>query len=505
MALAPGTLCAESFVFAPTITGPRAVVATFSPVAGNSVSANFSGTAVNLVLTTLTITQTAPTTSTVSYGQSTTFVAKLTSNTSTGTSPTGTVTFVVDGVNQTPQPISGAGNTLTNNLGVATHFIGASYSGDSGYASGNATFSLTVKKSATVTTLSSAQNVNGVSLTAVVAPSYTGALGPTGTVTFFVDNVAQSSQPVGSGTVTQVISVADGTHAVSAAYSGDGDYSTSTSTTSNLVVQRTATATALNITAPATATTVSLRLAATVTGAGGTPSGTVTFYNGTTRLGTVILSGGSATLLTATTSNYSFTATYSGDGLFQPSTLAITETPDFAVLTPSASVVVPQGGQTVATISVVSVANYTGSMTATCTNLPANSLCRFAPTPLMVSPGVNGNLGVQVFVGISSQVASIGWPIGRNPSLWLLSMLLGGVSLAGLRRRRGSRWAGGLLSLLALCALAIGAGGCGQINAASFQNQTYVTPAGTYPVAVGITDTNNVTHTVTLNVQVNSQ
>ena len=59
--------------------------------------------------------------------------------------------------------------------------------------------------------------------------------------------------------------------------------------------------------------------------------------------------------------------------------------------------------------------------------------------------------------------------------------------------------------MTALCVLALGAGGCGQNNAASFQNQTYTTPVGTYPVSVNITDTNKVTHSVTLNVQVNSQ
>jgi len=173
---------------------------------------------------------------------------------------------------------------------------------------------------------------------------------------------------------------------------------------------------------------------------------------------------------------------------------------------PSANLVVPQGEQAVATISVVSVANYSGSMTATCSNLPTNSLCRFSPVPLTVSPGVNGNLGVEVFVGTNSQVASFGWPMGRNRVMGCFSILLAGVSLAGLlRRRRGSRLARGLLGLVALCVVAMGAGGCGRNNAASFQNQTYITPVGTYPVTVSLTDTNNVTHSVTLNVQVNSQ
>ena len=190
--------------------------------------------------------------------------------------------------------------------------------------------------------------------------------------------------------------------------------------------------------------------------------------------------------------------------MFQPSTVTITETPDFVLLMPSANLVVPQSGQAVGTISVVSVANYTGSMTATCSNLPTNSLCRFSPVPLTVSPGANGNLGVEVFVGTYSQVASFEWPAGHNRVMGFLSMLFAGGSLLGLLRRR--TWlTRGLLSLAALCLLAMGAGGCGRNNAASFQDQTYITPTGTYPVTVSITDTNNVTHSVTLNVQVNSQ
>jgi len=508
LALTAGAYCSESFAFAPTVTGARSAVVTFTPAAGTSVSANFSGTAVNLISTSLTITQTAPTTSTVSYGQSTTFVVKLTSGTSSSTSPTGTITFFVDGVKQTPQTIASAGNTLTNNLTVGTHIVSAAYSGDSVYASSNTSFSVTVLKSSTTTTVTSAQNVSGLTLTAVVVPAYTGALGLTGSVTFYVDGVGQGSQPIGNGTVTQVVSVADGSHTVTAVYSGDSDYATSTSTTINIVVQRIATTTALAISPTANSTTVSLKLSATVTaatGTSGTPSGTITFYNGTTKLGTVVLTAGSASLTTATSSNFLFTATYSGDGLFQPSTITVTETPDFAVLTPSANLIVAQGAQATATVSVVSVANYTGGLTATCTNMPVNSFCRFLPTPLPVSPGVNGNLIVEVYVGILSQVSGVGSSTTRSPVLYL--MLLVSV-LAGtlLRIRRKFRLAlGGLLGMAALFVFTLGTGGCGRNNAATFQNSTYITPVGTYTVSVNVTDPSGLTHSVPLNVQVNSQ
>jgi sugar lactone lactonase YvrE len=501
--LTAGSSCAESFVFSPTATGARSAVATFAPTAGTTVTANLSGTGIHLTTTSLTIAQTAPTTATVSYGQTTTFTATLSSG-STSPAATGTLTFIVDGVTQPAQTIASAGNTLTNNLAVGTHVISANYSGDSVYASSNASFSLTVAASPTTTTVSSSQNVSGVTLKAVVTASYTGALPMSGTITFFVGSTSQGAQPVGNGTVSQLVSVADGTYAITAAYSGDGNYAPSTSTVGTLVVQRTATTTTLTITPVTTSTTVSLQFVVTVSGAGGTPSGTVTLTNGAKTLGVLTLSGGTATLPTAITSNYAFTASYSGNGVFQPSTTSITETADFAVLQQAANLVVPQGEQAVATFGVVSVANYTGTMTAACSNLPPNSLCRFSPIPLAVSPGVNGNLGVQVFVGIDPQVASIG---ALNSRSWIpsfLALLLAAASLLGLLYRRASITRS-LLSLAVLCAFAVGLGGCGQTNAASSQNQTYITPVGTYPMTVSFTDSNKVTHSVTLNVQVNTQ
>ena len=269
LVLASGAYCSESFLFAPTTTGARSATVTFTPATGAAVGANLSGTGVNLIKTTLSITQTVPTTTTVSYGQATTFVATLT-GTSTSPAATGKIMFVVDGTTVLTQNVGSSGNTLTDNLAVGTHVISAIYTGDSIYASSNTSFSLTVNKSPTTTTISSSQSVNGVTLSAVVTPTYSGAVSMTGTVTFYVSGIAQlPSQPVGNGTVSQVVNVADGTYPVTAVYSGDGNYATSTSLAGTLTVKRTPTTTVLMITPVTTATSVSLQLLITVTGAGG--------------------------------------------------------------------------------------------------------------------------------------------------------------------------------------------------------------------------------------------
>jgi hypothetical protein len=61
---------------------------------------------------------------------------------------------------------------------------------------------------------------------------------------------------------------------------------------------------------------------ATVSSTGGTPTGTVTFFNGTTQLGVATLSAGKASLkpVTLQLGNRSITATYSGSASFSPST-----------------------------------------------------------------------------------------------------------------------------------------------------------------------------------------
>ncbi len=73
----------------------------------------------------------------------------------------------------------------------------------------------------------------------------------------------------------------------------------------------------------------SLTLTATVSGSGGTPTGTVTFLEGATTLGTGTLSNGQATLTTLTLSvgSHNLTAQYAGDSTFASSTSsALTQT-----------------------------------------------------------------------------------------------------------------------------------------------------------------------------------
>ncbi len=100
-----------------------------------------------------------------------------------GTAPTGTVTFVLDGQPQYPAQTLSAGSTASFTLGAlnaGVHVVAVSYSGDSNYASSTGSFSFTVSKAGTTTSLgigaafsNPASGVSGstTTLTATVVPS----------------------------------------------------------------------------------------------------------------------------------------------------------------------------------------------------------------------------------------------------------------------------------------------------------------------------------------------
>lgn len=152
---------------------------------------------------------------------------------------------------------------------------------------------------------------------------------PTGTVTFFdgVNNLGSTMlNTIGQvATATfQISSLTLGSHSISATYSGDANFITSTSLDVNQQVNN-ATNTSLNSTPNPSifGETVILSASVTVVSPGsGTPSGTVTFMEGPTILGTGNLDGSG--IATFSTSNLSvgvhtITAVYAGTTNFSGS------------------------------------------------------------------------------------------------------------------------------------------------------------------------------------------
>jgi len=172
------------------------------------------------------------------YGQAVTFTARVTP---LAAAPFGTVQFSLGGAT-IGAPVSldatGRARLLVTNVGaVGTHTVSAVYSGNVNYLpSTSATFTQTVHKanSRTVVTTSGspAAFTSPVTFTATVTARLPGTGVPTGTVQFRIDGVGVGS-PVSLNTSGQATyttsSVAVGRHTVSAVYSGDGNFNTSTS------------------------------------------------------------------------------------------------------------------------------------------------------------------------------------------------------------------------------------------------------------------------------------
>src|SRR5262249_23893762 len=157
--------------------------------------------------------------------------------------PTGSVTFTIDGTAEPPVPLQEVGGSdqaafSLATLTAGTHTISASYSGDPTFAESTVASPLTQtvntptqpgNPQATPTTLASSASPSAAGATvtfpATVAPG-TGAGTPTGNVTFTIDGVAQRPVPlrmVGGHDQASfsIATLAAGTHRIVAAYGGD--------------------------------------------------------------------------------------------------------------------------------------------------------------------------------------------------------------------------------------------------------------------------------------------
>lgn len=179
----------------------------------------------------------------------------------------------------------------------------------------------------TTTTLVSSLNPsvfgNSVTFTATVSPSAV-----SGSVTFYDNGTSLGSSTVIGGSASlQTSTLSVGTHQVSAVYSGDSTYASSTSNTVTQTVNNpppASTTTTITGSSPNPSTYgQSVAFTAHVTSSGGTPSGTVNFYDSGTLLGSSSLSGGIATFSTSKLSagtHTAITAAYAGSSNFLAST-----------------------------------------------------------------------------------------------------------------------------------------------------------------------------------------
>jgi hypothetical protein len=171
---------------------------------------------------------------------------------------------------------------------------------------------------ATSTALASNLNPSTVGQSVTFTATITGA-SPTGTVQFKDGATNLGAVVAVSGAATAQLTTSaltQGTHAITAVYSGDANNATSTSPVVDQVVNAGAagaTTTALSSSVNPSLVGQSVTFTATVAGA--SPTGTVEFFDGATSLGSGALAGGAATLSTSslTLGTHLITAVYGGD------------------------------------------------------------------------------------------------------------------------------------------------------------------------------------------------
>jgi hypothetical protein len=353
---------------------------------------------------------------------------------------------------------------------------------DANGATASASFTLVVNKATAAVTLKNlSQTYTGTSLssTAITTPS-----GLAVSITYNGSTTA----PTNAGSYAAIATV------------NDANYQGSASGT--LTVAQAASNVTLSSNATAITPGQSLTLTATVSdatsGSIGTPTGVVTFFDGTTQIGTVTLANGTAVLNISTLAAgvpHSLSATYAGDTNFAGSSMSTpvavgVNTLDFTFTPPSnINLTVPVGGSVSTTFSIAPMqGGYGGAVTFSAAALPVGATATFSPSSIPANTSGPQTVTMTIQVPQSSSVVS---RVGRD---WqpmapiALSVLL--MPLAAVRRLRRKV----LLTMLCVLSLtgATALSGCAEGAA---QN---------YPVMVSA-NAGSVTHRFTVNLEVKWQ
>jgi polygalacturonase len=488
---------------------------TYAAYPFGSVTVNVSSTAASSTATL------AAASSTVQAGSSTMLTATVV-GTSSAAAPTGTVNFF-DGTTMIGSSAVGttaSGTTVNATLstilnGLGAHNLTAQYVGDANDAPSTSpaivvTVSPFAAPSTTALTVSpsTVQAGSSVALTATVSGTSTIAA-PTGLVNFFDGTSMLGSAAVGAAasgtTVNAMLSMVlngSGAHSLSAQYVGDSNDSASTSLAVTVTAAAIPTVTTLSLASSSISVGAGDILTATVTSTAGVPSGIVTFFSGTTSLGTGTLVNGIATLTTVsgTVGSEMLTATYGAMGNYGGSTsaalmLGVTN-PVILALNPNTISIAPGGSGTV-TVTASPAVGFAGPITFACSSLVTYITCTVNSSQQTISgvTAVQSTVTLNVAATLSSLQPNTLRPTSKTLAYAFL-LPLGAWGLLGFARA-GRRF--NKLLALALClsfGVVGGVTGCGGSTPA---------PAPTSPAAPSGMQIVNITAksaTVTQTIQV---
>lgn len=323
--------CVVAAEFAPTAAGNPLVgnVTVTSPGADPSIVIQTVGEALaqNQVSVVLTSTPNPS-----NFGQTVTFTVTVTQAPgATEGVPTGTVTFS-DTYNGATGPIgttqtlkAGAATLQLNNLGVGTHMITATYSGNTYYLTNTSnTLSQVVNEQVTVVLINSSGNnpsIFGVNVTFQATVTISGNLSFSNAVSFYNGaTYIGSGAPNAGGVATfTTAALSLGSNPITASYTDSNNVTGTSSVLKQDVEQQTQTSLLSSVNPSLHGSSVTFTATVLATGSVA-PTGTVKFYDGAAQIGTGTLAanGANSAIATYATSTltvgtHTITATYGGD------------------------------------------------------------------------------------------------------------------------------------------------------------------------------------------------
>lgn len=275
--------------------------------------------------TTTTLTSTG---SPTAFGAPVTFTATVQPLAPAVGAPGGSVTFFkATSAPQTVPLVGGVATLTTTTLNQGSTTVTAVYSGDADFDTSQASLKHTVNGSPTATALTAVANPSHlgvpVTLTATVTAMPPSTATPAGSVKFLDASKTLATKPLVNGVAVLVTSTLPaGVRIMKAQYVGNSEFAGSSSPTVSLVIEG-GTVTSL-VRSPSKAKigqpVMFTATVSAVTG-GGTPTGTVTFRDGSQVLATQPLSSGTAALTTSALAvgGHQVVASYNGSASFEPS------------------------------------------------------------------------------------------------------------------------------------------------------------------------------------------
>jgi Glycoside hydrolase family 44/Bacterial Ig-like domain (group 3) len=492
------------------VTAAYAGDSSFSPSASHAASITIVAPAKTSTTTTIAASATR-----VTWGQAVTFAA-IVAPLSSSSLPTGSVAFF-DGAIQIGTgalDASGVATLSASGLVVGTHSVMAVYGGDTNFATSTSAPALISVSAAaktgtnTIGTASAMQVANGqnVTLSATVMPT-SGSGTPTGSVTFLdgPTSIGVATLSGGTGSVgTGMLSV--GTHTITVMYSGDANFSPSTSNALSLIVVapvKIATVTVIASSATQLTNGQSVIFSATVIAQSGTgiPTGSVAFLDGGSQINTASLSAGtgSFTSTTLAAGSHTLSAVYGGDANYRASsstaetiTVAAAPAANYSLAMSSSSLTLAPGGTGKLTITVTAQNGFKQTLQWSCSNLPGGGSCGFSAQS--VNPATGEGMTILTVHAPSSEHTQtpVREPFSALPNagLWLLEITAALLPLA-IRRQNEARGTLQFAAVFVTCAIlsaVLSIAGCANTSPG-------LTQATTYDVTITASALNAPTHT----------